>query len=176
MTRNEKIGCTLATWFGVGLFPIMSGTMGSLAALPFAWLIHVHFGRFALLAAAVVIFIIGCCASSVYLDVAGQEEDPSEIVIDEVAGMWLLLAFLFPTWESYLGGFVLFRLFDIIKPWPVSVADKNIKGGFGVMFDDTLAALYPVVVYIVLWMSTYVPGNEFFLKPIVDFLSGQHVQ
>ena len=91
---------------------------------------------------------IGWWASNQYLKATGRDDDPREIVVDEVAGQWLLLAVLFPTWHSYLVGFILFRLFDIAKPWPVSVADRKIKGGIGVMFDDMLAALYPIGVYL----------------------------
>ena len=84
------------------------------------------------------------------LKATGRNDDPSEIVVDEVAGQWLLLAFLFPTWQAYAVGFFFFRLFDVIKPWPVCVADRKIKGGLGVMFDDMLAGIYPVILFLLL--------------------------
>ena len=119
--------------------------MGSLAALPFAWVIQAHYGNRGLLLASLVAFLVGWAATRVYLRYT-QSEDPKEIVIDEVHGQWLILAFMQPTLLSYGIGFTLFRLFDITKIWPICVSDRRIKGGFGVMFDDTLAALYPLLI------------------------------
>ena len=73
-------------------------------------------------------------------------EDPKQVVIDEIAGQWLVLLIVPPGALEYALGFVLFRIFDIFKPWPVSWADRTIKGGFGVMLDDILAALYAMIV------------------------------
>lgn len=140
----------IATWFGCGLSPITSGTVGSLGALPFAYILQRIGGNTLLFAAAIGIFILGTWASNQYLKHSNRADDPSEIVVDEVAGQWLLLAFLPFTWQGYLVGFVLFRSFDIVKPWPVSVADQKIKGGFGIMFDDIAAALYPIILYTLL--------------------------
>lgn len=140
----------IATWFGCGLSPFMSGTVGSLAALPFAFFIQYYFGGIALALVAWAIFAVGCWASQEYLKHTGRDDDPSEIVVDEVAGQWLLLAALPLSWQAYVIGFFVFRIFDIIKPWPVSYADRTIHGGVGVMFDDMLAALYPVVLFFIL--------------------------
>ena len=160
-----------ATWFGCGLSPVMSGTVGSLAALPFAYLIQ-HFGsNKALFLAAAVLFVVGTWASNLYLLHTGRDDDPSEIVVDEVAGQWLLLSALYPSWHSYLAGFLLFRAFDIVKPWPVSVADANIKGGFGVMFDDILAAIYPIGVFILIAITAYCFGEEKLLYRWLSFLT-----
>lgn len=134
----------LGTWFGSGLSPKMSGTCGSIAALPFAYVIQTIWGNSALLLASIIAFFVGWWASHVYLRYT-DASDPKEIVIDEVAGQWLVLSFLYPTFNSYLAGLVVFRLFDIVKPWPISWSDRKIKGGFGVMFDDILAAFYPFV-------------------------------
>ena len=161
----------IATWFGCGLSPIVSGTVGSLGALPFAYIIQLYFGSAMLFSASILIFIIGTWASNAYLRHTGRDDDPSEIVVDEVAGQWLLLSFLPFTWHAYLVGFILFRAFDIVKPWPVCVADRNIKGGFGVMFDDILAALYPVAVYFLLVLAGYCLNNQSMLNPIHEFLA-----
>jgi phosphatidylglycerophosphatase A len=158
----------IATWFGCGLFPV-SGTVGSLGALPFAYIIQRYCGNTALFIASIVIFFIGWWASNQYLKATGRDDDPSEIVVDEVAGQWLLLSVMFLTWQSYLVGFVLFRAFDIIKPWPVSVADRKIKGGLGVMFDDILAAFYPMVIYLVL---IAIPAAQPLLQPLLHFIAG----
>lgn len=131
----------VSTWFGAGLLPKGPGTWGSAAALPFAWVIMDAGGPVSLLAAALACFAVGWWASSVYVRRTGAE-DPSEVVIDEVAGQWLVLlaAPLDPL--SYLMGFALFRAFDIWKPWPVGWADRRIGGGLGIMVDDILAGLY----------------------------------
>lgn len=165
----------IATWFGCGMSPVVSGTAGSLGALPFAYAIHVTMGSMALFAAAMAAFAVGCWASSQYLKHNPGKDDPGQIVVDEVAGQWLLLSVLFPTWQSYLTGFILFRLFDIIKPWPVSVADEKIKGGLGVMFDDMLAALYPIVVYLIILLEAYCFGTQKVLLPLMNFLGGSYV-
>lgn len=174
--NSERIAVSIATWFGCGYASRAPGTAGSLGALPFAFVLQFFSGNLVLFVAAVLLFFIGWWASDIYLGEERQEEDPSEIVVDEVVGMWLLLAFLYPTWQSYLAAFLLFRLFDIVKPWPVSLADKQVKGAFGVMLDDATAALYPVVVYAGFWMAMYVPDKPFALQPLMDFLMGSYVQ
>ena len=161
----------IATWFGCGISPIVSGTVGSLGALPFAYVIQRYTGSFTLFVAAVVIFAVGTWASNEYLRHTGRNDDPSEIVVDEVAGQWLLLCVLPLTWHGYLAGFILFRTFDIVKPWPVCVADRKIKGGFGVMFDDIAAAIYPVLVYFIVFIAASCLGHPNLLQPVNDFLA-----
>ena len=131
----------VATWFWVGLLPRAPGTWGSAAALPFAWALVSLGGHPLLLAAALVCFAVGWWASAVYV-ARTQAADPSEVVIDEVAGQWLVLSVAPLDPLAYLAGFALFRLFDVWKPWPVSWADDRIGGGLGVMLDDILAAGY----------------------------------
>ena len=140
--RVPLVPLGLATWFGAGLIPKAPGTWGSLAALPFAWGI-LHFGNvWWLLAGAGIVFLIGWWSSEIYVKRSGQA-DPGAIVIDEVAGQWLtLLPAATMIWWHWALGFVLFRFFDILKPWPVSWADRRVKGGFGVMIDDVIAAVY----------------------------------
>jgi len=131
----------ISTWFCSGLLPKAPGTWGSLAALPFAWFIVSQWGYTGLAIGVVLVFILGWWSSSAYVMLTGSE-DPGEVVIDEVAGQWIVLlaAPLDPI--AYAGAFLLFRLFDILKPWPVSFADKSIKGGLGIMLDDVLAGIY----------------------------------
>ena len=140
----------IATWFGCGHSPLVSGTVGSFAALPFAFLIQWQLGSIALFVAAMAMFFIGWWASREYIKANPGNLDPKQIVVDEVAGQWLILVVLPMTWQGYLAGFILFRAFDIVKPWPVSWADRRIKGALGVMLDDILAALYPILLYIAL--------------------------
>lgn len=130
-----------ATWFGAGLLPKAPGTWGSAAALPLAWILTGWGGWPLLLAAAFLCFFVGWWASAVYVRHTNAA-DPSEVVIDEVAGQWLVLAAAPLDPVCYLVGFALFRLFDVWKPWPVNWVDDRIGGGLGVMLDDIVAAGY----------------------------------
>ncbi|HEU5047400.1 MAG TPA: phosphatidylglycerophosphatase A [Rickettsiales bacterium] len=144
----------LGTWFGAGLSPKAPGTCGSIAALPFAWLIQVYFGNTGLFAAASSAFMVGWWVCHVYLKHT-DTKDPQEMVIDEVSGQWLLLSFMPHTVIAYAVGLALFRFFDALKPWPIRVADRKIGGGFGVMFDDILAALYPLAIFFIIQQAGY---------------------
>lgn len=131
-----------ATFFGTGYFPVASGTFASAVALPLGWLL-VRGGWKWLLAAVLIATLIGIWACGVHAKKV-RISDPSECVIDEVAGQWLAL---FPValasradWRPYAMAFFLFRLFDILKPWPIGPAEK-LPGGLGVMMDDVLAGV-----------------------------------
>ncbi len=174
MYKGKQSWWYIATWFGAGTSPIVSGTVGSLAALPFAYVIQITLGSWALFLAAIVLFVIGCWASEKFVKHYGKE-DPGEIVVDEVAAQWLLLSVFFPTWQSYLVGFILFRIFDIVKPWPVCLADRKVKGGFGVMLDDVLAAFYPILIYVILIFESMLFDSQHLLQPIMSFLIGDYV-
>jgi phosphatidylglycerophosphatase A len=139
----------LGTWFGAGLLPIMPETWGSLAALPCAWAIRSLWGVAGLAVAAVIIFAVGCWAAGIITKKSGVS-DPGAIVIDEVAAQWLVLlpAPLEPV--SYAAAFLLFRLFDIWKPWPIGRVDRRVRGGLGPMLDDLLAAVYAIIVFLIL--------------------------
>jgi len=139
------------TWGGSGLSRKAPGTCGTLAALPVAYLIQMLLGIEALAVAAMGAFFAGWWASNLYMRRMNKQEDPQEIVIDEVAGVWLVIAAMPLMWmdppqalvlQLYGAAFVAFRIFDIWKPWPISWADQRVKGGLGVMLDDILAALY----------------------------------
>jgi phosphatidylglycerophosphatase A len=130
----------LATWFGSGYITPAPGTWGTLAALPFGIAIMALAGPLALAAASVLIFIIGLWAAKKF-DAAAGTHDSKHIVIDEVTGQWIAMipAGLNPLWIGV--SFILFRGFDIVKPWPISYADKHINGPLGVMIDDILAGI-----------------------------------
>ena len=150
-----SIARLISTWFGVGLLPKAPGTWGSLAALPFAWFIYSYGGYQFLLLATAGIFAAGVWLSGIAAAESGAQ-DPGEVVIDEVAGQWLTLVVVPPDFLLYAAGFVLFRIFDIWKPWPVSWADRNLKGGLGIMLDDILAGVYAAVILFALktWLET----------------------
>jgi phosphatidylglycerophosphatase A len=127
-----------------------------------------------LFAAAVIAFIVGCVACEKYLPFT-DKLDPREMVIDEVHGQWLLLSVMYPTCTSYCIGLLLFRFFDIVKPWPISVADRNIHGGFGVMFDDTLAAIYPIVLVLLAAFIGQAIGYPHVLEDVRHIISKHYV-
>ena len=135
----------IATGFGVGLLPKAPGTFGSLVALIpwWLWLRHLpalHYGIVLALALVVGIWAAGWVIAKL------RVEDPGVVVWDEFLGQWIALFAAPAGWPWLLAGFVLFRLFDIWKPWPVSWADRKLHGGFGAMFDDVLAGIYALLV------------------------------
>lgn len=131
----------LATWFGTGLIRPAPGTMGTLAALPFGYVIAALGGPPALFVAAVAVFAAGLWAAKHYTRKSGIEDDPS-IVIDEVAGLFIAALPAGQNIFLWAMAFLLFRFFDVWKPWPVSKADRELKGAAGVMVDDALAGVY----------------------------------
>ena len=134
----------LAFGFGSGLAPRAPGTWGSLVALVLSplllWLPPAV--AWTLLAVAVAGGIVLCGAAVRRLGVP----DHPGIVWDEFAGQWLALLLAPGGWFYWLGGFVLFRIFDIVKPWPIRWIERRCKGGFGVMIDDLAAGLAAGVV------------------------------
>lgn len=141
-TPLDKFATALATLGPIGHFPKAPGTWGSLAAivgapwlflpLPLAWRIITLVG----------ILAVGIWACSRAEIVIGKK-DPGCVIIDELFGQWLTILFFFsmPIWYIPIG-FVLFRIFDIFKPWPVKWAETAFPGGLGVMIDDGVAGLY----------------------------------
>ncbi|HEU0216805.1 MAG TPA: phosphatidylglycerophosphatase A [Stellaceae bacterium] len=133
----------IATGCGIGLLPKAPGTWASLATLPCGWLIDAGFGIPGLLIAAAIAFAAGCWAAG-RIAAASGIFDPGFVVIDEIAAQFLALAATPRDWRFYLAAFLLFRLFDIWKPFPVDWLDRHVKGGLGIMLDDIAAALYAV--------------------------------
>ena len=141
----------IATFFGVGLLPWAPGTFASLVALPLAVALYAAGGLGAYFAALAAVLCAGYWSTAAALQ-GFEEADPGEIVIDEVAGQLIALAPLplglrlrgsdtpLLPWPGLLVGFVLFRAFDILKPWPVSLAD-GMHSPLGVMLDDVVAGL-----------------------------------
>lgn len=130
----------LALGFGSGLAPIMPGTFGTLAALPLVVLLSLATMPIYIVA-TLLIGIVGIWICDKTAKDMGVH-DHSSIVWDEVAGMLVTMLFVPITWQSLLAGFVLFRLFDILKPWPIRYLDKYVHGGFGIMIDDIVAGLF----------------------------------
>lgn len=136
----NKIILLFATWFGVGLIPFAPGTWGSLAALPFAAGAYRSGPAYSSLSLLIIFFFSITVSGSASRII--NREDPSPVVIDEVAGIFVTLFLIPVSWTSIVAGFILFRIFDIIKPFPVGLIDKKIKGGTGIVLDDIMAGIY----------------------------------
>ena len=134
----------LATGFGSGLTPKAPGTAGSLAAVPFCYLLGL--ASLPLKATIIVVaFAIGVYACQKATDAIGID-DHGGIVWDEFVGMFITVACLPNTLAWLIAGFVVFRIFDIWKPWPIGPIDAKLKGGLGIMLDDVIAGVFALVV------------------------------
>jgi phosphatidylglycerophosphatase A len=130
----------LATWFGCGLSPRAPGTVGTLGAIPLLWLMQ-RLPEMQYLYATVGFTVFAIVVASVYeLEIAKSHDQP-EVVIDEVAGFLVTMAWLPFNWTYVILGFVLFRFFDALKPFPISYLDRHIEGGVGVVADDIAAGV-----------------------------------
>ncbi|KIN79498.1 Phosphatidylglycerophosphatase A [Sulfitobacter mediterraneus KCTC 32188] len=155
MTLAKLIG----TFMGVGYIRPAPGTWGSLAALPYGWLLHVIGGLPLLLVGIVVGFLKGWWATA-QMTKGSDDHDPSEIVVDEVIGQWIALIPLsyaagsmgisiLNMWPGWIAAFILFRLFDITKPWIIGWADRR-GDALGVMLDDVIAGVFAAIGVVVL--------------------------
>ncbi len=132
-----------ALGFGSGLAKKAPGTFGTLVAFPLFWLISEH-SFTTQLVTIFVLFLFGiyCCSKT---GKALGVTDHGSMVWDEIVAMMLVLAFVPRDWLLWPAAFLLFRLFDIWKPFPIRQLDAKLKNGFGVMFDDLLAAVYAII-------------------------------
>lgn len=141
----------LAFGFGSGLAKKAPGTLGTLAAIPVYWLFaQTNLFVYSLLTLIVTIAGIWICGiAAKKLD----EHDFGGIVWDEIAG-YLITMWLVPcSWQAVVLGFVLFRFFDILKPWPIKWVDRQVHGGLGIMLDDVLAGIFASG--LLFWASAY---------------------
>lgn len=172
----------LATMGGIGHLRFAPGTAGSAAAAVLGYgLLQLPFGWGAMPAAVLGLTVLGAMAANRYMAAHGHLHDPSAIVVDEWAGQWLT----YSIWHLWLlavagtadagaallteiggsplhlfYGFVLFRFFDIMKPWPIRWADRKIMGGFGVMFDDLLAGIFAgTLLFAIYFLAPLLSGN-----------------
>ncbi|MDZ7684025.1 MAG: phosphatidylglycerophosphatase A [Gammaproteobacteria bacterium] len=134
----------LATGFGSGLAPKAPGTFGSLVALVlfpalsmFGWLVYAVIVAVALAAG---VYLCGRVADKMSI------KDPSVIVLDEFVGLWIALLFVPDGWIWLLIGFLLFRFFDILKPWPIRWCEQSLGGGWGIVMDDVMAGVFALLV------------------------------
>ena len=137
--------------FGSGLAPKAPGTFGTLAAIP----IYLLLAPLSLSNFLIVLFVL--CLFSIYI--AGKSaqmlgvHDHGGIVIDEICGYLVTMALAPPGWQWVIIGFVLFRIFDIFKPWPINLLDKRISGGLGIVLDDLMAGIYALLsLELIIWL------------------------
>lgn len=139
----------IACGFGSGLVPKAQGTFGSAAAI-LPWLLLRALSLPAYLLVVLAVFALGVWACNVAGRLLGVDDHRS-LVIDEFVGQWVaLLPALFAPWWIVLAGFVLFRLFDVWKPWPIGWLDRRLKSGMGVMVDDVVAGVFAALALAVL--------------------------
>ena len=142
----------LATGLYLGRIPWMPGTFGTLLGIPLAYACA-QVGPFFYMFACVAFIAFASIVAEMY-ERAGSAHDPSEVVIDEVAGYLVAMTWLPLTWQGFLGAFVAFRFFDILKPGPIRRIDQRVKGGFGTVLDDVAAGLAANVVLQIVYTQT----------------------
>lgn len=131
----------LALGFGSGLIKPAPGTWGTLAAVPVYLALSMLASVWVYLALCTVFFLLGIYLCGKTASDVGVH-DHGAIVWDEIVGYLITMAFFSPTWLNIALGFALFRLFDIVKPWPIKLLDRHVHGGFGIMIDDVLAGVF----------------------------------
>ena len=134
----------LASGFGAGLSPIAPGTMGTLMAIPF-WII---FSLTLSLPYYLLMLLLTSIAGIIICQKASDElgvHDHGGIVWDEFVGFWITMIAAPLSWSTIILGFLLFRFFDILKPWPIKIADQRVSGGLGIMLDDMIAGLFAFI-------------------------------
>ncbi|MCP5322768.1 MAG: phosphatidylglycerophosphatase A [Candidatus Paracaedibacteraceae bacterium] len=150
MNVINSVSYWIATWFRVGLWPKMPGTWGSLMAMPVAALLYLAFGLKGLMISTLIAFILGAITTYFVLFTT-IDADPSFIVIDEVVGQWIVLWVAGTDIRFWFLAFLLFRVFDILKPYPIKRIEKYFEDGSqfskatGIMVDDIVAAGYSII-------------------------------
>jgi len=151
---------TLGTWFGLGLVPWAPGTIGTIGAIPLVWFFQ-RLGPMQYMYATVIFAVVSVFVAQAYEDQVAAGHDPSEFVLDEVAGFLITMTWIPFTWPYLLTGFILFRLLDIVKPFPISWVDAKVPGGFGAVADDLVAGIVASVAMQVIfhfkWIEMWLP-------------------
>jgi phosphatidylglycerophosphatase A len=137
---KKRIVEFFATGTYLGKLPFMPGTWGTLWGIPIAWCWAQHSAVFYSLA-SLLLFLFAVWISELH-ERYTHAHDPGEIVIDEVIGYVIAAAFLPFSWISFLAAFLVFRFFDIVKPFPIRHLDRHVRGGFGTVIDDVLAGVF----------------------------------
>ncbi len=213
MEKTKKISflhpaSLIGTFLCIGKIPFAPGTWGSVGGVVFlgaivfyipaiisrqmpdashteVWELAETIMPYTIFAVTVLIYIIGAWATSVYMKHTGKH-DPKEIVIDEVAGIFVMMSVAMPVYKIllsydhtafnailgayniyfFIAGLLLFRLFDIWKPWPVGWIDRNMKGAHGVMLDDVAAGVMAAIAFYIIVLALYFSGGFYQLLSI----------
>ncbi len=137
---SNRVAMILATGFGTGYGPVAPGTWGSLPGIALAWGLDRLGGHWAVLGGALVFAVAGVWAAGRAEALLG-EKDPGRVVVDEIAGQMVSLLFLPLTAQTLVVAFLVFRVLDVLKPWPARRLE-DLPGGSGIMADDLMVGLY----------------------------------
>ncbi|MEJ2730334.1 MAG: phosphatidylglycerophosphatase A [Deltaproteobacteria bacterium] len=153
MKFRERAVLFVATGFFIGTVPFAPGTFGSLVGLPVCFLLS----RLSLLKSVIcilvfILFAIGIASAAEKII---KQRDPGQIVIDEIAGLMVTLLGLPFNLKTALAGFIIFRVFDILKPFPIRMLERRVRGGSGIVLDDLLAGIYG---NLIIRLGTYIIG------------------
>lgn len=149
---RHRVVKALATGFYIGKIGKAPGTLGTLWGLPMAWLFGLG-SPIGYMTASVVLLLVAVAVSEMY-EVSTHSHDSKEVVIDEVIGYVIAMTWLPQTWQAFLAAFVVFRFFDILKPFPIGYLDRNIRGGLGTVLDDVAAGLVTNILLQVVYTQT----------------------
>ena len=154
MKLRERAVLFVATGFFVGNLPFAPGTFGSLIGLPLCFLLS----RLDLLKSliCILIFILFAMGIASAAEKIIKQRDPGQIVIDEIAGLMVTLAGLPFNLKTALAGFIIFRVFDILKPFPIRMIDRSVGGGSGIVLDDVVAGIYG---NLIIRLGIYITGS-----------------
>jgi phosphatidylglycerophosphatase A len=156
--RRSKIALQIATFFGIGNLPKAPGTWATLAALPIAFAFF-QLGPVPYMVLTFVLLLVGVLACDI-AEKSRNTHDDGDLVIDEVVGLLITMTWLPITWQSFVFSFILFRILDIGKPFPINLLDKRIKGGLGVMLDDVAAGMIANVLLQLVYSKTNWLGSQ----------------
>jgi phosphatidylglycerophosphatase A len=152
MKFRERALLFVATGFFIGTVPFAPGTFGSLIGLPVCFLLS----RLNLLQSviSILVFILFAIGIASAAEKILKQKDPGQIVIDEIAGLMVTFAGLPFNLKTALAGFIIFRVFDILKPFPIRILERRVGGGTGVVLDDVLAGVYGnLILRLVIYLS-----------------------
>ena len=144
----------MATGFFIGSVPVAPGTFGSLIGLPVCFLLsRLNFLQSLICILAFILFAIGIASAA---EKILKQKDPGQVVIDEIAGLMVALAGLPFNLKTVLAGFIIFRVFDILKPFPIRILEKRVGGGSGIVLDDVLAGVYGnLIIRLVIYFTDF---------------------
>ncbi len=155
---KKRILEALATGLYLGKIPKAPGTFGTLLGIPLAWLMATYLSPVAYMIGTIIFLLFSIVVAELY-ERLFVVHDAKEIVIDEVIGYIIAMTWLPLTWQSFLAAFVVFRIFDILKPGPIRVIDQRVKGGLGTVLDDVAAGLVTSIILQIVLRETHWLGG-----------------